>query len=552
MTWTASAFRHSRKREKDGKYQIKIKLRNTTTKFQRDFPIEQTVNGKREKLSLSDQEWKNQSRVITKVIKYSEGRYVEIARSLEIKGKPLSTDDILFYYRQNILDFNDQLTVERMKDALSYDCDPEVIEYFKDEELLEIAKNLEESDLMTEDGELSIEDVGSVLLNVEIRNNRKKTLEKVKSIKDNLDRCDAQYQLPEFFDKSRIIDVFGFFWTLRKINGSRYLNLWYQKIVLRLAQYIFISGASNELKDFDEKWLNSYFIYLRDVGYLDTREIRNYTPLELYDYQDVIKNKADQCKPYELDSFRDQIKKFKRYFQILMDETDLLDQLPKINLKKFNVDSLKLSNSNFEESFTQKDHYVNLTELMQMSNFKSEKEELIKTRDLFFIQTFTSGNRSIEKDKVKFISEKGVTYFEVKHSKTRSKVKTGKFQFLNQVIERNGGALPKISIKVSDYNANLKVIAKELNLNREIEFISNKMNSKQTLYQYISLYECISQYFSRHTLVNYLIDAEEFTNEEIISLTGHADVKILDHYRKKVSVEDKQKLIDKADKKNLG
>ncbi|OYX12029.1 MAG: hypothetical protein B7Z16_16975, partial [Algoriphagus sp. 32-45-6] len=408
MTWTASAFKHSRKREKDGKHQIKIKLRNTNTNFQRDFPIEQTVNGKREKLGLSEQEWKNQSRVINKIIKYSEGRYVEIAKSLEIKGKPISTDDILFYYRQEILDFNDQLTVDKMKEMLSYDLDPEYVDAYKDEELLEIAKNLEDSDLISEDGELSIEDMGSVLLDVEIRTNRKKELEAVKSIKDNLDRCDAQYQLPELFDKSKILDVFGFFWTLRKLNGSRYLNLWYQKIVLRLAQYIFITGASNNLEDFDEKWLNSYFIYLRDVGYLDTREIRNYTPLELYDYQEVIRSKADQCKPYELDSFRDQIKKFKRYFQILFDETDLLDCLPKINLKKFNVDSLKLSNSDFEESFTQKDHYVNVSELKLMASFNSENKDLNLTRDLFFIQTFTSGNRSIEKDKVEFKTEKGI------------------------------------------------------------------------------------------------------------------------------------------------
>jgi hypothetical protein len=550
MTWSATAFKFFRKREKDGKYQIKIKLRNTKTKFQRDFPIEQTVNGKIEKLSLSEQDWRNQSRVINRIIRYSEGKYVEIARSLEINGKSLSTDNIMFFYRKEIVDFNDQLTVERMKEALSYDLDPEYIEYYKDEELLEIAKSLEDSDLISNDGEFSVEDIGSVLIDVEIRNNRKKELEAIKSIEDSLDRCDAQYQSLELFDKSKIIDVFGFFWTLRRINGSRYLDKWNKKIVLRLAQYIFLTGSSNELKDFDEKWLNSYFIYLRDFGFLDTREIRNYTPLELYDYEVTIKNKKNQCKPYELDSFKDQIKKFKRYFQILLDETDLLDNLPKINLKKFSVKTLKLPNSYFETSFTQKDHYVNVAELKRLAKFKSRNEELNLTRDLFFIQTFTSGNRSIDKDKVEFISEQGISYLEVKHSKTRSRNQTGKFEFLNQVIERNGGAIPKISMKVSEYNLNLKLIAKELNLDRKIEFVSNKINSKKSFYKHIPLYECISQYFSRHTLVNYLVDAQ-IGNEDIIKLTGHADVKILDHYRKIVSIEDKQKLIDEADKKNL-
>ena len=98
-----------------------------------------------------------------------------------------------------------------------------------------------------------------------------------------------------------------------------------------------------------------------------------------------------------------------------------------------------------------------------------------------------------------------------------------------------------------DYNRYLKAMAYELKLERDIEFVSNLMNSPESVLSYKPLYKCISQYFSRHTLVNYLVDAGH-SDEEIIEITGHVSTDILSHYKKKYDINRKQTLIDRADK----
>ena len=103
------------------------------------------------------------------------------------------------------------------------------------------------------------------------------------------------------------------------------------------------------------------------------------------------------------------------------------------------------------------------------------------------------------------------------------------------------------STDAKTYNINIKKISKELGLDRKIEFVFNKMNSIETEYEYKPLHECITQYFTRHTLVNYMVDAGH-SDEEIIEITGHVSTDILSHYKKKHDINRKQAIIDKADK----
>jgi uncharacterized membrane protein len=104
-------------------------------------------------------------------------------------------------------------------------------------------------------------------------------------------------------------------------------------------------------------------------------------------------------------------------------------------------------------------------------------------------------------------------------------------------------------MKAIDYNRNLKSIAEKLKLDRKIEFVKNEVNSIETVYSYKPLFECVSQYFTRHTLVNYLVDSGR-SDEDIIKITGHVNPQILNHYKRKATIQDKQKIIDEADKAN--
>lgn len=552
MTWTASPFKHSRKREKDGKFLIKIKLRNTKSNYQSDFPVERIIGGEILKLILSDIEWVNKSKINKRIIHFAESSILRIAKYLEKNGDEISNKQILFYYRKLLKNFEEEETIDQIRGLLSIDLDNQLVESFSDSQILLMVEQLNKTDLASD---LSEEEISTVLMDaameVTVRIPTRKEIEATKKIKNNLDRCDAQYRIPSFFDENRILDVFGFFWTLKKTNGDRTSNKWNQRIVLRLAQFIFMTGASNNIKDFNFEWIQSYFLYLRDFGFLDNHEIRNYTPLELYEYRDKIIAKKKDCKSYQKSSFEDQIKKFKTYYIKLKEKTNFLDNIPKIDISEFNFKNLKLSESNFDIEKSQKDHYVNLEELKLLAAYKSEDEILNLTRDQFFLQTFSSGNRSINKDNVEIKLENGFKYVEVRHSKTKSKNKTGTFKFFSEVVERHNGKIPNIIITAKEYNKNLKKIAKELKFERKIQFFTSKVNSNETLVEYKPLKNCISQYFSRHTLVNYLVDAGE-EDDDIIKLTGHSTTKILDHYKKRSEIDEKQKIINRADKKNLG
>ncbi|MCH7410202.1 hypothetical protein MM239_12410 [Belliella sp. DSM 111904] len=547
MAWTISLFRHKRKK-KDGTFQIKLKIRNRDLKFQYDFPIEYKVAGKKKKLSLSLDFWNNLSKNNKKIIYVAEHRYKEILFFLENNNVPITPKSIRNLYIQEPFDITKENEIEKIKHLLSYELSEKEISEYSGDQLIGIANSLD--DLQIGNDEILQEDqVGTLLILAEEHNRKKEELNKARNIENNLDRCDAQYKITGYYDYTRIIDAFGYYWTLKRINDSRYLTKYDGKIVLRVAQFIFLTGASNRVEDLNHEWVKSYFLHLKNYGFLDTRKIRNYTPLELYDYKDLIIENQHRNKIYSLESYVDQIKKFKKYFRTLRKKTTFFDSIPKLDLDDFDINSLKNIEADYEQVKTQKDHYLNVEELEIMSGFKSDNEELNLTRDLFFIQTFSSGNRSIEKDLVAIKVHKGITYFEVKHSKTKSKNVNGQFKYLREVLTRYNYILPEIKMNSRQYNENLKKIAEELNFNRKIEHVVNKINSKATVYNYIPLKKCISQYYSRHTLVNYLVDGGT-KDTDIIKITGHVNTDILDHYKKNVTVQEKQKIIDIADKNN--
>lgn len=546
MVWTAVVFRHPRKK-KDGTFQIKVKIRNKGLKFQHDFPIEYTYKNVKKKFCLSLNDWNSLSKNNSRIIHVAEHKYKEILKFLKSNNRSITAKSISELYSKHTLDLTNEIDTEKIRHLLSYDLPLEMIDDYSDSHLLKLAKELDE--LAVDNQDLQEDEVGTILLQAEEQMRIKTDMERSKLIDDCLLRCDAQYKIVGYFDMTRIIDVFGSYWTLKRINDSRFLTKYDSKIILRIAQFIFLTGASNKISDLNYEWIKSYFLHLRNYGYLDTRLVRNYTPLELYDYKNVIISNKHKNKIYSVESYIDQIKKFKKYYSVLSKKTSYLDSLEKLDIDDFDIKSLRLSDADYDQEKTQKEHYVNVEELELMNNYVSENENLNLSRDLFFIQTFSGGSRSIDKDIVTSKNIKGITYFEVHHSKTKSKNISGVSKYLDNVLKRHEGKLPRIKVTAKEYNYNLKEIAKELNLNRSIEFVRNKVNSKITTYEYKPLYECISQYFSRHTIVNYLVDGGT-SDDDIIKITGHATAKILEHYKKNITLIERQKIIDMADKNN--
>ena len=513
MSIYASAFRHGW-RKKDNTHQIKIKIRVPDFDFQADFPIEYFNDGKKYKLSLSEAEWNNLTNKANKIIEKAKFRYDECVSHILKCNYELSTKSINSLYKQNIFDFTRDIQIEELKRLLAYTLPENLINDYEDQELIEIANNIE----VGTDEELQADEMGDIILDAESKLRFKKLVKQTNEISNNLERCDAQYLINGYYDFTKIIDVFGYFWCLRKPNGARYLDHTDNKIILRIAEYIFITNASNQLVDFNKNWVISFFLYLRDYGYVDTRKVRNYTPLELYDFKKTILNKSWNRKIYRESSFENLIKKFKKYFRLLRDETELFQTVPYNNLSGINLESIKHDKTNFLEQYTQKDHYVDGNEMKLLFNYNSSNEDLNLTRDLFFIQVYSSGNRSIDKDTVTYVKKDGIEYIEVHHSKTNSKNISGIFQPLKQLLDkRHNGILPKISMNAKAYNTNLKAISKDAGLDRKIQFVFNRMNSLESEYEYKPLYESISQYFTRHTLVNYLVDAGR-SDKDIIEI----------------------------------
>ena len=541
-----SAFRHSRIK-KDNSYQIKIKLRIPELSFQRDLPIVYKENDVAKKLSLTINQWSNLSRNHKKLINYSKFRYEETIDYLNENGIEITTENIKKYYGHSLFDFTKLKVASNLKDLITIYYDPEFVDdYYTDDDIIEISKSIEppvDNDILFED------DIADLFVEAESKWKLQNEIEKTKAITDPYERTDAQYRILGYFNTNKVLDVFGYYWTLQKPNGGRYINKYDRKIILRIAEYIFIGGGSNDMNDFNEEWVKKYFIYLRDFGYTDTRLFQNYTPLEINDYENEVKGKRSQRKHYTESSYKDQIKKFKRYYKKLKNKTDFFNDIEVFDIDEFNFNSLKLNDSKYSERYTQKDHYVNVEELKTLARFSSDARELEETRDLFFIQIFTSGNRSIEKDRVKFKTINGIEYVEVIHSKTNTKNISGLAMPLKELLKRYNNTFPTIKMKASEYNSNLKKIAEELGLSRDVEFIENKVNSKISQINYKKLHTCISQYFARHTLVNYLVDGGQ-SDEDIIKITGHIAPEILKHYKRKMTVEDKQEILDSADKIN--
>ena len=440
MSIYASAFQHGRRR-KDNKHQIKIKIRVPDFNFQADFPIEYLNNGKKYQLSLSKAEWNNRSNKANKIIEKAKFRYDECVRYLLKKNSNLSNKSINSLYTKNIFDFTQDVQIEELKRLLAYTLPESLVNEYEDKELIEIANNIE----IGTDEELLEEDVGDIILDAESKLRLKKQVNKTKEIKDHLERCDTQYLIDGYFNFTRIIDVFGYFWCLRKPNGARYLDKTDNKIILRVAEYIFITNASNSMSDFDENWVIEFFLYLRDYGYISTRKVRYYTPLELYDFKNIIVDKSGNRKIYRESSFENQIKKFKKYFRSLRDKTKLFLNVPYNDLSGITLNSIKYENSKFAEKYTQKDHYANGDEMKKLFNYNSSDEVLNLARDLFFIQVFSSGNRSIDKDTVQYKTKDGIKYIEVHHSKTNTKNISGLFKPLKLLLDkRHNGKLPEI------------------------------------------------------------------------------------------------------------
>ena len=346
MSIYSSAFQHGR-RKKDNTHQIKIKIRIPDFNFQADFPIEYLTNGKKYKLSLSVAEWNNRSNKANKIIEKAKFRYDECVSYLLKSNSILSTKSINSLYKKNIFDFTRDIQIEELKRLLGYSLPDNLIEEYEDQELIEIAKNIE----IGTDEELQEDEIGDRLLDAESKLRFKRQVEQTKQITDNLERCDAQYSLYGYPDFTKIIDVFGYYWSVKRINGKRYLTKYDHKIILRIAEYIFITNESNKLVDFNKNWVNNFFLYLRDFGFVDTRKVRDYTPLELYNYRNVIVDRISNRKPYQESSYANLIKKFKRYYNLLLSETDHLSTIPKINFDQLNLESLKLADANYDEEY---------------------------------------------------------------------------------------------------------------------------------------------------------------------------------------------------------
>ncbi len=102
--------------------------------------------------------------------------------------------------------------------------------------------------------------------------------------------------------------------------------------------------------------------------------------------------------------------------------------------------------------------------------------------------------------------------------------------------------MPKF-LNISTYREQLKEVARHFKWKRIITEPETRINSNKDVIEY-ELREVFSPLTARKTFINYLANLG-LADELIIQFTDHTDVKILKHYKRKLNLEQKRRIIQK-------
>jgi len=231
------------------------------------------------------------------------------------------------------------------------------------------------------------------------------------------------------------------------------------------------------------------------------------------------------------------VKVLKQYINILQKKRLISTQA--INTNHFKASDYISRDAN-TDNYTKIEYTLEYEEIQQLLNASFDDKQMQLTIDMYIIQMFAGGLRPSElyTGDIRFY-ENYVSFF---RSKNKRISKNPLLPEVKDVLAKYPEGLPTF-LPINIYREKLKEVARHFKWNRIIEEPNTKLNPETNTIPH-ELHEVFSPLTARKTFINFLANME-LADELIIQFTDHTDVKILKHYKRKLNLQQKKKIIEK-------
>ena len=519
-------FKKSPPRKKDGLHQLKIRVfigSNDAGRFRNKITLEiKILDELKRQVLVSSDEFNNRksNKTLNLTILKTESKIKDTVTKMIEGNVKLTSENLFKYLYRNIKAKKTESTIEAEKTIWN----DEVEKFYGEPVPVEVWEKFKLAIIEDETEDITEEEMQNIAESVYFDHVRTKESGRVSSMTFN-----ERYKTGNY-NKSNIFELFGFCWSDNPKNGEPLITGSYRSLIVQLNDYRFNAKPSESIKDFNDSWITNFLKYLINKGY-PLVHIRGYDPFTIIKYRGRF-IKAQRL-PYNEISFQKLVKHLKRHIDILQK----YDLIPYTKNTKLIQASDYLKRKAKKQIFTRRDHSLTVKEfnLIADTDFKDEKLNL--ARDMFIIAVLGGGFRTQElyTDHL-YVQDNRLNIY---RQKTNERSINPILLQLNDVIKRHNG-FPEF-LNVEDYRSGLKEIAKQIPLDRVISIPDTKVNSEKG-YKKVRIYEIFNAYFARKTCVT-ILNHYGLTEEEIIEFTCHADTRTLKHYKGKMTIEDKERLM---------
>ena len=519
-------FKKSPPRKKDGLHQLKIRVfigSNDQGRFRNKITLEiKLLDDLKRQVLVSADEFNNRksNKALNLTILKTESKIKDTVTKMIEGNVKLTSENLFKYLYRNIK----AKKIENTNGDEKTIWNDEVEKFYGEPVPVVVWEKFKLAVIEDETENITEEEMQNIAEGVYFDHIRSKENTRVSSMNFN-----DRYKTGNY-DKSNIFELFGFCWSDNPKNGEPLITGSYRSLIVQLNDYRFNAKPSESVKDFNDVWITNFLKYLINNGY-PLVHIRGYDPFTIIKYRGRF-IKAQRL-PYNEISFQKLVKHLKRHIDILQK----YDLIPYTKNTKLIQASDYLKRKAKKQIFTRRDHSLTVKEfnLIADTDFKDEKLNL--ARDMFIIAVLGGGFRTLElyTDHL-YVQDNRLNIY---RQKTNERSINPIILQLNDVIKRHNG-FPEF-LNVEDFRSGLKEIAKQIPLDRVISVPDTKVNSEKG-YKKVKIHEIFNPYFARKTCVT-ILNHLGLSEEEIIEFTCHADTRTLKHYKGKMTIEDKERLM---------
>lgn len=519
-------FKKSPPRKKDGLHQLKIRVfigSNDAGRFRNKITLEiKMLDELKRQVLVSSDEFNNRksNKTLNLTILKTESKIKDTVTKMIEGNVKLTSENLFKYLYRNIKAKKNENTIEAEKTIWN----DEVEKFYGEPVPVEVWEKFKLAIIEDETENITEEEMQNIAESVYFDHVRTKESGRVSSMTFN-----ERYKTGNY-NKSNIFELFGFCWSDNPKNGEPLITGSYRSLIVQLNDYRFNAKPSESVKDFNDIWITSFLKYLIIKGY-PLVHIRGYDPFTIVKYRGRF-IKAERVQYNEI-SFQKLVKHLKRHIDILQK----YDLIPYTKNTKLIQASDYLKRKAKKQIFTRRDHSLTVKEFNLIADTDFKDEKLNVARDMFIIAVLGGGFRTQElyTDHL-YVQDNRLNIY---RQKTNERSINPILLQLNDVIKRHNG-FPEF-LNVEDYRFGLKEIAKQIPLDRVISIPDTKVNSEKG-YKKVRIYEIFNAYFARKTCVT-ILNHYGLTEEEIIEFTCHADTRTLKHYKGKMTIDDKERLL---------